>query len=436
MITRKNVAALSAAERKAYVDAVKKLKAAPSRFTPPTMSRYDDFVYIHMQAMLEMTINDKNKPVTNDNLTITSSMRMPMWAHQCPAFFPWHRELLYQFERELQRLSGDATMAIPYWDWSSEQSTTGIPWLNDFMGGDGADGPVTTGPFAGANNWKLTLSEDQVDHLVRGFGLQSGLSRLPNAAEVNAALAETIYDKSPWNSSRSLASFRNQVEGWHVPAGSNVSVGMHNLVHVWVGGTKGTMLPSTSPNDPVFFLHHANVDRLWAVWQHLHPTSASYLPATALPADPGQGLNEPMIFYDPALSSTPPWGDPPASPSKVMDHHGLGYNYDQETIAVQNLTILEQTAHLKKLRPIQARERFRLNIEDLLETVPGPGGELTGYSAKFSFEEAFKDALSHADTNLPRDYFRYTVTEIGYEEGGVAEVHNLIVKIKMIDTVA
>ena len=113
MATRKNVNRLGSAERIAYVDAIKKLKLAPSNFTPPTMSRYDDYVYIHMQAMLVLKINDATKPVVNGNWTLTSDMRMPMWAHRCPAFLPWHRELLYQFERDLQAVCGDPMMGIP-----------------------------------------------------------------------------------------------------------------------------------------------------------------------------------------------------------------------------------------------------------------------------------------------------------------------------------
>src|SRR6516164_4925605 len=139
------------------------------------MSRYDDYVYVHMQAMLDLTIVDSTKPVANGNVSFDpNSMRMPMWAHRCPAFLPWHRELLYQFERDLQAVSGDPNLAIPYWDWSQDQSPEGPPWLPDFMGGDGADGPVTSGPFAGSANWRLNLSEDLADHLVRGFGLFAG----------------------------------------------------------------------------------------------------------------------------------------------------------------------------------------------------------------------------------------------------------------------
>ncbi len=381
MAVRKNVATLSATERQAYVAALKELKAAPSQFTPQTSGRYDDYVYVHMQAMLELSINDMTKPVTNDNITFDpNSMRMPVWAHRCPAFLAWHRELLYQFERDLQAVSGDPSLGIPYWDWSVDQSPTGAPWLDDFMGGDGADGPVMTGPFAGAANWKLTLSEDGQDHLVRGFGLASfpdstggtiTFPRLPTPPEVNACMAQTKYDATPWNDSAALASFRNQLEGWHVPSGSTVLDGMHNLVHLWVGGNNGTMLPSTSPNDPVFFLHHCNVDRLWALWQKLNndtPGFQPYLPTSSLPTDPGQGFTEPMVFYDPSLSSTPPWSDPAATPSKVVDHHGLGYTYDFEVpvapVQPMLLKLLAATP-LRRRVAIGGRERFRLRTEDV-----------------------------------------------------------------------
>ena len=44
---------------------------------------------------------------------------------------------------------------------------------------------------------------------------------------------------------------------------------IHNGVHDWVGGTMSDLL--TAPADPIFWMHHANIDRLWAVWQTAHP---------------------------------------------------------------------------------------------------------------------------------------------------------------------
>jgi hypothetical protein len=71
-------------------------------------------------------------------------------------------------------------------------------------------------------------------------------------------------------------SFRNLFEGW-VPAETQPH--LHNRVHVWVGAD---MLPSSSPNDPVFYLNHCNFDRAWSAWLE-DATRPPYLPAQSAP---------------------------------------------------------------------------------------------------------------------------------------------------------
>src|SRR5262249_740370 len=131
MNTRKNHTDMSTAERAAFVSAVLALKNnVDSVLNPGGMKRYDDFVQIHKNAMMG------------------PDMFMPM-PHGSPLFFPWPRVLFRQFELALQSAAGDASIAIPYWDW--ELSGTNNPFTNDFLGGDGdaADGDrVVSGPFA------------------------------------------------------------------------------------------------------------------------------------------------------------------------------------------------------------------------------------------------------------------------------------------------
>ncbi|WP_197364045.1 tyrosinase family protein, partial [Streptomyces clavuligerus] len=116
----------------------------------------------------------------------------------------------------------------------------------------------------------------------------------PTRAQVDAALAMPTYDSAPFRDGS--AGFRSELEG------SSGYMSMHNRVHTWVWGQ---MESSVSPNDPVFWLHHAFVDKLWAEWHALHPGSAEYLPAAATPDV--IDLNEPM----------PPWT---ATPQSVLDH--------------------------------------------------------------------------------------------------------------------
>jgi hypothetical protein len=97
---------------------------------------------------------------------------------------------------------------------------------------------------------------------------------------------------------------------------------MHNRVHAWVGGS---MLPHTSPNDPVFFLHHCFIDKLWADWQKLHEKDVGYQPY--LPdggAAPGHNLKDRM----------PPWND--KTPENVLNTRDLGYHYDNDNYLMAN----------------------------------------------------------------------------------------------------
>ena len=241
------------------------------------VSRYDDFVWVHHQAMMQ----GPNDPLG------------PNLAHRGPAFGPWHRELLKLYEQELQSAAGDPDLTLPYWDWTKDQSSAdpGFPFTTDFLGGDGAGNPsdkVTTGAFSQASGWVLNCDEEGFGFLRRHFGGDG--PGLPTPTSVKSALNITPYDSIPWNiNSASATSFRNTLEGW---VGTRQ---IHNAVHRWVDGS---MQPGTSPNDPIFFFHHCNVDRLWAVWEQKNPGAAPYLPDSSTPAASGlTRLNENMASF-------------------------------------------------------------------------------------------------------------------------------------------
>jgi hypothetical protein len=73
----------------------------------------------------------------------------------------------------------------------------------------------------------------------------------------------------------------------------------HGSVHIAVGGPDGvgTMAGASSPADPLFWLHHANVDRLWAEWQQAN--------ATARPPNPNEVLEPPPIIRGKVYASYP-----------------------------------------------------------------------------------------------------------------------------------
>ena len=245
---------------------------------------------------------------TYDQYVLLHVNNMPA-AHQGPAFFPWHREMLRRLELDLQAI--DASVTLPYWNWTVDNSATSTLWNDDLMGGNGrpSDGKVMTGPFAfDAGNWPLAGGPV---FLARRLAQSTLSPTLPTTTDLANALTTTPYDLAPFNSSSSLAGFRNTFEGWRN------GPQLHNRVHVWIGGSMG---PTSSPNDPVFFLHHCFIDKCWADWQALNPGEAAFLPLTG--AANGHNSTDPME----------PWAGQGTvvTPASVIDHHALGYAYDTE----------------------------------------------------------------------------------------------------------
>lgn len=331
---RKSVTALTPAERKEFVDAVAALKRAKSPHDA-SLSYYDQFVQWHKDRYVCHAV--EHQPSTNS---------MPM-VHLGPMFLPWHREFLMRFEGALRDVSGKA-ITVPYWDWTDPQSVSpdhpNALFREDFMGGNGNPDEqyaVTTGPFK-KGAWTLNVHPEGASwvasattYLTRRL---SDVIALPKIEEVKTASASDEYDVPPYTAaSEHSRSFRNAIEGnvgfsanwmhcgsdgWmamdlSVPGRTN----LHNGVHLWVGGLLsppaaqsaiyGTMVLPTSPNDPIFFLHHANIDRLWALWQVAHP-GKPYEPRSGYP-----GNN--------ADSAMTPFGD--VSPQRVEDISSLGYRY-------------------------------------------------------------------------------------------------------------
>ncbi len=319
MGVRKNQKRLPSLERKRFVAAAKQMKATDI---------YDQYVQWHIDAMGSMTPNDPN------------------YAHQGPAFLPWHRQFILLFEQDLQAadrdLGGDGNLTLPYWDWTNEMSPDpqqNVLWADDFLGPDGdpQDGQrVKTGPFAtnttpGQENWVLNVHDpmdnDPVNFLQRALGQSADAATLPTPAQLKNVLGVTIYDSAPWDTRVSgRRSFRNLLEGWVTIKPTGQQPGMHNRVHVWVGGS---MLPMSSPNDPVFFLNHCNVDRIWASWQALYPNADQYPPQNG-DAQVGHNRDDVMVPWD--GRNDPRTGRagalPRSTPADMLDIAALGYSYD------------------------------------------------------------------------------------------------------------
>lgn len=317
---RKNAKDLTAQEKADFVEAVLRLKAAPSPYDAK-LNYYDQFVTWHGLA------------TTREGS-----------AHASPAFLPWHRKLLLLYESALSEVAG-RPIALPYWDWTDPASTAAV-FADDLMGAPGPraeDFAVVSGPFR-RGQWVLNILPSDEDRdlnpqtwIVRTLGINDGglvsiPLVLPVGPDVQSALAVPAYDVPPYDRTTSLAeSFRNNLEGWVPPDFHNRR--LHNMVHLWTGGFynvgqqhfAGTMaLVPTSVNDPAFFLHHCNVDRVFESWLREHPDS--YVPVAGGLA--GTNLHDPMYpFVD--YRTNPRVAAQGLTPADMLSLVQLGYAYDR-----------------------------------------------------------------------------------------------------------
>jgi tyrosinase len=200
--------------------------------------------------------------------------------HHTHVFLPWHRAYLYFFEKTLQdRVAG---VTLPWWDWTVEQD---IPSPYGSRRVDRRTNPLYESPIQTGGR-----RDPRETRTWRAPG-QDGA--LPSSADLEAAL-----------DNRDFYTFQTQLES------------VHDGIHMWVGGTMGDI--SVAAYDPIFWAHHAMIDRCWYLWQLRHPGAAP--PSTILdralapfPLTVRQTLDITQLGYDYAASTAATAGPP---------HHG------------------------------------------------------------------------------------------------------------------
>jgi tyrosinase len=344
LIVRKNVVDLTSEEKSAFVNALVTLKNTIPEGS--TVSVIDQFAAVHVASMAFM-LPDASGPAAG-----TSP------AHVGSAFLPWHREFNRRFELALR--SVDPTIAIPYWDWTDPNSID-VVFAPDLLGTNGegetveipgagtAIGGPVQGTFSQDNGWvlnndiNLDFSGNPRGTELTRFLQQPSNDRYPiPQEEVDAILALDNY-----------AEFREALEGFLLLPGQQGDPGvlMHNYIHALVGGSipkpgenpsffgLGTMSFLSSPYDPVFWLHHSNVDRLWAEWQDDGHEGSDFYPSEGETF--GHNLNDPMWPWDGSLSLPGNMGpgdllsflpnfddNDIITPGDTLDFRANGYTYD------------------------------------------------------------------------------------------------------------
>ncbi len=160
-------------------------------------------------------------------------------------FLPWHRMFVYYFERIVRAAvvaaGGPSNWALPYWGYGNGGEQASLP--HAFRASASAVvNPLFVQERAEEVNAGVPLDAKVITHAF-------ALSRLlfTGAEEFGGGIADA--SKQFWRKTGRLE---------QTP---------HNDVHNAVGGKGGWMADAkTAAQDPIFWLHHANIDRIWAIW--------------------------------------------------------------------------------------------------------------------------------------------------------------------------
>lgn len=188
-------------------------------------------------------------------------------------FLAWHRRQIFEVEQAMQDIN--PYISMPFWNSSTDQSITSPLWADNFMGQFDAD-------------WDLQ----------RNLG---GEDMLPFPSEVTQVQSQTQF-----------LLYSDMLERGPV----------HHGAHRWVGGV---MNANISPRDPIFYLHHTWVDKLWKDYEDLRQNSTF--------------MRTNMIRYDGTYVFN---GQtlPSVNPNNIRNSRALGIFYGENQLAVlDNYTV-------------------------------------------------------------------------------------------------
>jgi tyrosinase len=240
--------------------------------------------------------------------------------HRKPYFYAWHRAFLFFFEAMLRTMSGNPNFALPYWDYYKHPQLPDIfahPLLTD-----GTPNPLYWPTREGSVVTGLTF--EAFDPALTTF----------NRDPANADTFEQVMEGNP-----------------------------HGHIHDMVGGDMGEV--PTAAADPIFWVHHCHVDRLWSAW--VNAGGGRRLP----------NAGDPWYNRSFTFNTSGSWT---LSVSDVIDTAHLNYTYSDLTLPiVQPGTIIPEISIARRLNghvlelaraQSQVAGAFSLDLQPLQLTIP------------------------------------------------------------------
>ncbi len=228
-------------------------------------------------------------------------------------FLPWHRGYVLAFEANIRAavvaLGGPQDWALPYWNYF-KSGQSGLP------------------PAFGSPSWPDGAADNPLFVTQRYGPYTDGTVEVPLSAVNLKAMADPVFTGV---ASGGSPGFGGVDTGF--AHGGAVHGGIESQPHDWVHGLVGgadpadqTLLgamsdPRTAGLDPIFWLHHANIDRLWESWNRARPTNVN-------PTDPPWVHGPASVGQREFVAPWPDGSEWTYTPGDMVDIVGLGYQYD------------------------------------------------------------------------------------------------------------
>lgn len=179
----------------------------------------------YAQAVAALKAKPASDPHNWNRLADIHRFRCP---HGNWFFLPWHRAYLHHFERICAQAINDANFALPYWDWT-QRTTLPAPFLD------------SASPLHHARDRDSIASTSAVS--------AANIDRILRTRDFQAFASSAADEQMQRTGSGAL------------------EIGPHNTVHSDLGVFGADMgNPALAARDPIFWLHHNNIDRLWDSW--------------------------------------------------------------------------------------------------------------------------------------------------------------------------
>ncbi len=373
-----------------------------------------------IKAMLALPADDPRNWFRNAFVHLMDCPHGNWW------FYVWHRGYVGYFEQTIRTLSGDPQFAMPYWDWTELPRIPPAMFDGVLTPTDGAYAPYTRNLAVftrfmrpalqrywdtldagqrGQLKFRGYLTADDVWNDVTGYSVAEKTGISGNAAYAITCGARYLWRENPGFDAKTASavspdtihaglspvefynddvsrSFTSSRTASHVvqPDGAtkfSVLEGFpHNKVHNCIGGVGGVdpgpygnMTNFLSPLDPIFYLHHANMDRLWDVWNQLQQSRGK--PIMPINVDQRrQFMNEPFRFFVDAQGK--PVGERPASAFFSTTAFDYDYVYARRNDMLEAVTLPAAAGAVRLVRGTRSDGAVRVAVPNEAVTTSGP----------------------------------------------------------------